>query len=132
MSAVYRATDSNLRRVVAVKMIHPHLSSDPDFVRRFEEEATAVAQLRHPNIIQVYDYNHEGDTYYMVLEFVPGETLQSYLKRLNNSERLMPLTEVIGNTVNICEAIDYANKRGLIHRDIKPANIMLSVHGQAI
>ena len=132
MSAVYRATDSNLRRVVAVKMIHPHLSSDPDFVRRFEEEATAVAQLRHPNIIQVYDYNHDGETYYMVLEFVPGETLQNHLKRLNNSDRRMPLPDVIDTAVSICDAIDYANERGLIHRDIKPANIMLSVHGQAI
>jgi len=132
MSAVYRATDSNLRRVVAVKMIHLHLSSDPDFVRRFEEEATAVAQLRHPNIIQVYDYNHEGETYYMVLEFVPGETLQNHLKRLNNTNRRMPLPDVVNTAVNICDAIDYANGRGLIHRDIKPANIMLSVHGQAI
>jgi serine/threonine-protein kinase len=132
MSAVYRATDSNLRRVVAVKMIHPHLSSDPDFVRRFEEEATAVAQLRHPNIIQVYDYNHEGDTYYMVLEFVPGETLQDHLKRLNKSDRQMSLPDAINTAVNICDAIEYANGRGLIHRDIKPANIMLSVQGQAI
>jgi len=132
MSAVYRATDSNLRRVVAVKMIHPHLSSDPDFVRRFEEEATAVAQLRHPNIIQVYDYNHAADTYYMVLEFVPGETLQNQLKRINDADRRMPLPDVVNTAVNICDAIEYANGRGLIHRDIKPANIMLSVHGQAI
>ena len=73
MSAVYKATDANLRRVVAIKMIHSHLSGNPDFVRRFEEEAAAVAQLRHPNIIQVFDFNHDGDEYYMVLEFVPGE-----------------------------------------------------------
>ena len=74
MSAVYKANDPNLKRVVAVKMIHPHLSSDPDFVKRFEEEATAVAQLRHPSIIQVYDFNNDDDNYYMVLEFVPGTT----------------------------------------------------------
>ena len=72
MSAVYKATDPNLRRVVAVKMIHSHLSDNPEFVRRFEEEATAVAQLRHPNIIQVFDFNNDNGTYYMVLEFVPG------------------------------------------------------------
>ena len=62
MSAVYKATDSNLRRVVAIKLIHSHLSSNPEFVRRFEAEATAVAQLRHPHIIQVHDYNHDGGT----------------------------------------------------------------------
>ena len=60
MSSVYRATDPNLRRTVAVKLIHPHLSGNPEFVRRFEEEAAAVAQLRHPNIIQVFDFNITG------------------------------------------------------------------------
>ena len=77
MSAVYKATDPNLKRVVAIKMIHSHLSDDPDFVRRFEEEASSVAQLRHPSIIQVYDFNHddESDSYYMVLEFLPGGIL---------------------------------------------------------
>ena len=80
MSSVYKATDPNLRRTVAVKLIHPHLSSNADFVRRFEEEAASVAQLRHSNIIQVYDFNHDDDTYYMVLEYVPGETLQQHLK----------------------------------------------------
>ena len=59
MSAVYKANDPNLRRIVAVKIIHPHLSSDAQFVRRFEEEAAAVAQLRHPNLIQVFDFNHD-------------------------------------------------------------------------
>ena len=80
MSAVYKANDPNLRRVVAVKLIHPHLSSDEEFVRRFGEEAAAVAQLRHPNIIQVYDFNHDDDTYFIVFEFVPGETLQGRLE----------------------------------------------------
>src|SRR3972149_2369176 len=61
MSAVYKATDPNLKRVVAVKMIHSHLSNNPDFVKRFEEEAAAVAQLRHPGIIQVYDFSHDDD-----------------------------------------------------------------------
>jgi serine/threonine-protein kinase len=84
MSAVYKAYDPNLRRLVAVKMIHSHLADDPMFLMRFEEEATAVAQLRHPNIVQVYDFNHDEDLYYMVQEFVPGETLQERLRRLNH------------------------------------------------
>jgi len=132
MSAVYKATDPNLRRAVAVKMIHQHLSSDPDFVRRFEEEAKAVAQLRHPNIIQVYDFNHDDDNFFMVLEFVPGETLQDHLKRLNASGRRLSITKAIEYMIEICEAVDYAHQRGMIHRDIKPANLMLNVMGQAI
>ena len=132
MSAVYKATDPNLRRVVAIKMIHPHLSNDFGFVRRFEEEAAAVAQLRHPNIIQVYDFNHDNETYYMVLEFVPGETLQDHLRRLNAVGRQIPIKDGLNYAIEVCEAADYAHQRGLIHRDIKPANVMLSIQGNAI
>ena len=91
MSAVYKATDPNLKRVVAVKMIHTHLSSNPDFVQRFEEEASSVAQLRHHGIIQVYDFNQDDDVYYMILEFVPGETIQDHLNRLNDSDRRLSI-----------------------------------------
>ena len=132
MSSVFKANDPNLKRVVAIKMIHEHLSSDPSFVSRFEEEAAAIAQLRHPNIVQVYDFNNEDDIYYMVMEFVPGETLQGHLKRLNQADRSMQLEDVVEYMINICDASDYAHNRGLIHRDIKPANIMLSVQKQAI
>ncbi len=132
MSAVYKAYDPNLKRVVALKMIHSHLAEDPKFLVRFEEEAAAVAQLRHPNIVQVFDFNHDQDLYYMVQEFVPGETLQEKLRRLNKTDRRMPLNEAIGYILNICDATGFAHQRGLIHRDIKPANIMINVHGQAI
>jgi serine/threonine protein kinase len=132
MSAVYKATDPNLRRVVAIKLIHSHLSDHQDFVRRFEEEAAAVAQLRHTNIVQVYDFNHDGGSYYMVLEFIPGETLQDRLKRLNKSGRTLPLEDGLRYMAQVCDAVDYAHQRGMIHRDIKPANIMLSVYQTAV
>jgi serine/threonine protein kinase len=132
MSAVYKALDPNLQRVVAVKLIHPHLSEDPKFISRFEEEARSVAQLRHPNITQIYDFNHDGDVYYMVQEFVPGETLQERLRRLNRDGRPMALADAVRFTMDICSAMGYAHDRGLIHRDIKPANIMLDVQGKAI
>jgi eukaryotic-like serine/threonine-protein kinase len=132
MSAVYKASDPNLKRVVAVKLIHAHLAGDPQFLTRFEEEAASVARLRHPNIIQVYDFAHDDDTYYMVLEFVPGETLNDRLKRLNSAGRQLPLAEALQAMAQVCDAVDYAHKRGLVHRDIKPANIMLDVSGQAI
>lgn len=132
MSSVYKALDPNLQRVVAIKMIHPHLSNDPRFTARFEEEARAVAKLRHPNIVQVYDFNHDEDVYYMVQEYVPGETVQSLLRRLNKDNQRMPLIEVIKATTDVCNAIGYAHQFGMIHRDIKPANIMIDEHGQAI
>ncbi len=132
MSAVYQGTDPNLRRTVAIKLIHGHLTGDPEFVRRFEAEAAAVAQLRHPNIIQVFDFNHDDDTYYMVLEYLPGETLHSRLRRLGQSGQALPVPEALTIATSIAEAIDYAHKRGLLHRDIKPANIMLNPSGDAV
>ena len=132
MSAVYKATDPNLKRVVAIKLIHSHLSGDTQFIKRFEEEAAAVASLRHPNIVQVFDFNADEGTYYMVLEFLPGETLQDRLKRLSDEKRLLTIEESIQYTINICDALGYAHQRGMVHRDIKPANIMLDIHNQAI
>jgi eukaryotic-like serine/threonine-protein kinase len=132
MSAVYKANDPNLKRVVAIKLIHPHLSTDPDFIYRFKKEASAVAAFRHPNIVQVYDFNVDGDVYYMVLEFIAGETLQERLRELKKSNLRMPIEQAIRIVINVCDAMGYAHKHGMIHRDIKPANVMIDVHGQAI
>jgi serine/threonine-protein kinase len=132
MSAVYKANDPNLKRIVAVKLIHPHLSTDPAFVRRFEAEAAAVAKLRHPHIIQVYDFNHAAQEYYIVFEFVPGETLQERLARLHQSGRQFDVEEVVDIIAKTADALAYAHSKGLIHRDIKPANIMINVMGEPI
>ena len=132
MSAVYKAHDLNLKRVVAVKTIHSHLAGDPRFRLRFESEAQAVAALRHSNIVQVFDFSHDDDLYYMVQEFVPGETLQDRLRRLNEGGRSMPVAEALRYAGDIADAAGYAHQRGMVHRDIKPANIMLSVQGQAV
>lgn len=132
MSAVYKAMDPNLKRVVAIKLIHPHLSTDPSFVMRFESEASAVASLRHANIVQVYDFNNDSGVYYMVLEFIPGETLQDRMSRLSESGRTLSIQDALKFTINICDAVGYAHQRGMVHRDIKPANIMLDVQGQGI
>ena len=132
MSSVYKAQDPNLRRVVAVKLIHPHLSNEPGFVRRFEEEAAAVASLRHPNIIQVYDFNNEGGTYYIVFEFIPGESLKDHLQRTHEAGRRLSYERTVDISTSVAEALHYAHERGMVHRDVKPANIMLDVQGDAI
>jgi hypothetical protein len=134
MSAVFKAQDHNLKRIVAIKLIHAHLSNDPEFVWRFEQEAAAVAQLRHPNLIQVFDFNHDPvvDTYYIVFEFVPGETLQDRLKRLSQAGHRMEIKEVVEIVAKTADALHYAHNKEIIHRDIKPANIMLNVYGEPI
>lgn len=132
MSAVYKASDPNLNRTVAVKLIHPHLSEQSEFVDRFRAEASVVAQLRQPNIVQVFDFNQDGDVFYMVMEFVAGETLRQALDRLNKAGRQMPLVEVMKYALNLGEAIEYAHQRNVIHRDIKPANVILDKQGQAV
>ncbi|HSG43077.1 MAG TPA: alpha/beta fold hydrolase [Anaerolineales bacterium] len=132
MSAVYKATDPNLNRVVAVKLIHPHLSKDKDFITRFKTEAAAVAAFRHANIVQVHDFNFDGEIYYMVMEYIDGDSLQDILKRLKKTDTKMPLEQVVNIIMNVNDALGYAHKQGMIHRDIKPANIMLTSEEQPV
>ena len=132
MSSVYRANDPNLRRKVAVKIIHQHLSDNDEFIQRFEQEAAVIAQLRHSNIVQVHDFNHEGDVYFMVMEFVPGETLAKRLEALKNAGIRLPLNDTIRILTTICDAIDYAHQRRMIHRDLKPANVMINLLNEPI
>jgi len=125
MAEVYRAYQPNLERDVAVKVMHSYMAEDPGFIGRFKREAKAVAALRHPNIIQVYDFDVEGDdVYYMVMEYIGGETLKARLERLNTEGRRLPLREVERVFLALCDAMDYAHGQGRMHRDIKPANIM--------
>lgn len=129
MAEVYKGQHVQLDRMVAVKVLHPFLADEEGFVVRFQREARIVATLRHPNIVQVYDfdYNDELSIYYMIMEFIDGPTLKSYLKNgLLSTEE----TARIGSL--IAEALDYAHQRGMVHRDIKPANIMFIAEGQPV
>ncbi len=127
MATVYRAHDPRLKRDVAVKVMLPSLAANPTFRKRFEREAQSVANLRHPNILTVYDYGEtEEGQLYLVVEYVPGGTLRDRL------EELAPLESVVEIVAQVAEALDYAHQQGVIHRDVKPNNILLDELGRPL
>ncbi|UCC64481.1 MAG: serine/threonine protein kinase, partial [Anaerolineae bacterium] len=132
MAEVYKAYQPALDRYVAVKVLHPIVATDEQFLLRFQREARAVATLRHQHIVQIFDFGNEGKTYYMAMEYVDGQTLKQKLKALNSEGEVMPLEEAARITEQVALALDYAHGRGLLHRDIKPANILLTSEGDAV
>jgi serine/threonine protein kinase len=132
MGEIYKASHPTLERDVAIKVIHTHKASDPQIVDRFQREAKVVAALRHPGIIQVYDFDVEDDAFYMVMEFVPGESLAQRLGNLHIQGKQLPLHEIIRLFQSITEAVAYAHNRGVIHCDLKPSNVLLTLEGQAV
>ncbi len=132
MAEVYKAYQPSLDRYVAIKLMHTFLAEDPDFFNRFTREAKNVGALRHPNIVQIHDFDHDGPTYYMVMEFIDGGPLKTRLEEYAGQGRHMPLAEAIHIIQDVGSALSYAHKRGMIHRDIKPANVMLDSTGRVI
>ncbi len=132
MAEVYKAFHPTLERDVAIKVIHPRLADDPCSVNRFRREAKVVAALRHPSIVQVYDFEVESDILYMVMEFVPGESLQERLAGLHKDGERMPLGKALHLFRPIVQAVAYAHGRGVVHRDLKPANVLLTPEDQPI
>ncbi len=125
MGEVYRARDSQLNREVAIKVLHDFSSNDPDRLRRFEQEARAVAALNHPNILAIYQMgSHEGAPY-LVSELLEGETLRERLKH-----GPLPLRKVIDYGVQIARGLAAAHEKGIVHRDLKPENLFLTKDGQ--
>jgi serine/threonine-protein kinase len=132
MAEVYKAYQPGLDRYVAIKLLHGHLADDEDFISRFEREAAAVARLRHPSIVQVYDFDRIGHRHYMVMEFVDGPTLKAELKERSEKGQLFTLAETIRIFGSLANAVDYAHTRRMVHRDLKPANIMFTTEGQPV
>ncbi len=133
MAAVYKAYQPALERYVALKVIHEQLAADDEqFLKRFQREAKAVATLRHPNIVQVFDFGTQGDVSYMVMEYLDGASLKAELNALAERSEVMPLKEVVRIFEAVAAALDYAHGQGMVHRDIKPANIMLTTKGGVI
>jgi eukaryotic-like serine/threonine-protein kinase len=124
MGEVYRARDTRLERTVAIKVLPPEFSSDPERRKRFEQEARSISSLNHPHICVLYDIGHTDKTDYLVLEFLDGETLDHRLER-----GALPLEQVLRYGIEIADALDKAHRQGLIHRDLKPGNIMLTKSG---
>ena len=127
MAEVYRGYHAALDRYVAIKLLHPFLADDPEFKERFEKEAKNVAKLRHPNIVQVFDfeYDDQGESYYMVMELINGPTLKDLIVERTEGGHTFSIMEACRIIVDTANALFYAHKRNMIHRDIKPANIML-------
>jgi eukaryotic-like serine/threonine-protein kinase len=121
---VYRARDTRLDRVVAVKIPPSHLSSSAELKVRFEREARAVSALNHPHICHLYDIGSQDGTSYLVMEYLEGESLAD---RLHKSP--LPLKQILQIGVQIAEALTAAHRAGILHRDLKPANAMLTAGG---
>ncbi len=132
MARVYRAYHPQLDRYVAVKVLRSDLVDDASFLARFQREARAVAALRHPNIVQVFDFDVEEGVYYMVMELLEGDTLKARLNDYRVRGEAMPSGETVRILLDVLDALAYAHGEGMIHRDIKPANILLTRRGQAV
>ncbi len=125
MAVVFRGYDTVTRRRVAIKLLSDHVASDEGAVRRFINESKAVAMLSHPNIVSIYDVSVGGELKYIVMEYLEGVTLKSYMSQ----KGVLPLSEMLDFCSQILRALVHAHEKGIVHRDIKPQNIMLTPDG---
>src|SRR5216683_4754218 len=126
MGEVYRARDTRLDRIVAVKILPEHLTNRPDSRTRLEREARAISALNHPHICTLYDIGCQDDTMYLVMEYLAGETLEA---RLQNVNAPIAVDQALRFGVQICDALCHAHQHNVVHRDLKPSNIFLTSGG---
>jgi serine/threonine-protein kinase len=122
MGAVYEAVQEDLGRRVAVKVVHPHLLEEPELLQRFRREAQAAAALGHPNIVQITDFSSTGETAFLVMEYLTGESLGEALRR----EATLPPQRVAFIASQMLAALEAAHRAGIVHRDVKPDNVFLT------
>jgi serine/threonine protein kinase len=125
MGVVYKARQSKLNRLVALKILPPDSGRDPAFAERFSREAQALARLNHPNIVAIHEFGETNGYYYFLMEYVDGMNL----RQLGRAKRLK-VEEALGIVPGICDALQYAHEEGVVHRDIKPENILLDKRGR--
>src|SRR5437016_208214 len=124
MGQVYRATDTKLKRQVAIKILPPSLAADADRLARFQREAEVLASLNHPHIAAIYGLEESGDMAALVMELVEGDDLSQRITR-----GAIPIDEALPIAKQIAEALEAAHEQGIIHRDLKPANIKVRADG---
>lgn len=134
---VYKAYDTTLDRIVAIKILYEHLAKDTAFQERFEREAKIVASFNHPNIVQVYDFSAPkgmgaGSVYYMVMSYIPGHTLRQELELAAARENPLNVPRVVQIMRDVANALGYAHDHGMVHRDVKPGNILIRPDGSAV
>jgi serine/threonine protein kinase/formylglycine-generating enzyme required for sulfatase activity len=128
MATVYKATQRNLNRLVALKVVHPNLVHDTEFLNRFQREALTAASLNHPNIVMIYDVGSVNGIHFISMEYLDGEDLQSFIRKNGK----LAIDKTIHIIAPIAEALDYAHQKGLVHRDVKSANIIITKSGRAV
>ncbi|MGA9532134.1 MAG: protein kinase [Anaerolineales bacterium] len=122
MAEVYQARDLNLQRDVAIKLLRRDYINDSAFQARFQQEARAAANLLHPNIVTVYDFGHDQDRFFIVMEFVDGTDLKTLLRRRGR----LPTDSAVHLMIQICSGVGYAHRAGLVHCDLKPHNLLVT------
>jgi serine/threonine protein kinase len=127
MSSVYRARDNVLERQVALKILHDHFSTDPEYVERFRREARAIARLNHPNIVTIIDRGELDRHQFIVFEHVAGENLKDVVRRRGP----LPVDEAVAFTTQVARGLAFAHDHGVVHRDIKPQNVLIDENGTA-
>jgi serine/threonine protein kinase len=132
MARVYRAYHPQLDRYVAVKVLRQDAANEAEMVARFKREAKAVAALRHPHIVQVFDFDTQDDLCYMVMELVEGDSLKTRLTDYRTRGSRLPGGEAVRIVLDALDGLEYAHRAGIVHRDIKPANILLTGDGTAV
>src|SRR5262249_48965889 len=127
MAAVLRARDTQLDRIVALKILPPEMAIEPENVRRFHQEARAAAKLDHENIARVFYCGEDQGLHFIAFEFVEGDNLRTIMERRGR----LPVSEAILYMLQIANGLSHAAARGVVHRDIKPSNIIIGSNGRA-
>ena len=125
MAVIYKAQDTVLGRVVAVKILRPSLTSNTELLTRFREEARSVANLMHPNVVTVHDVGQDRNTHYIVMEYVQGQDL----KRIIREHAPLPIDRALNLAIQICAGVGYAHRAGFVHADVKPQNVLVTDDG---